>query len=187
MYDRAVERPREQIRLERERCPFCREAVRPDEAKTACDACMAWHHTECWGEHGGCAACDHAGAVAPGAPRRAREGAGAEPAPAASAEGAAECRRIGCAEPVLAGKVLCTRHALQDAYTLLVTGPLAVAVGAFLFYGAGAALPAIIVGGVGVLNVGMGLMRLADTWHARRAARTGPGSGSGEEEEGKVG
>jgi len=41
------------------RCPFCHAPVRPgaDEPKRSCGACMAWHHAECWAEHGGCAAC----------------------------------------------------------------------------------------------------------------------------------
>lgn len=48
---------RSDVRVGREACPFCREAVGPGEDKTACDGCMAWHHAECWREHGACSAC----------------------------------------------------------------------------------------------------------------------------------
>jgi RING finger family protein len=46
-----------QVEVQRDRCPFCHDAVSPDQDKTACDACMAWHHKECWSNHGGCSAC----------------------------------------------------------------------------------------------------------------------------------
>jgi len=46
-----------QVEVQRDRCPFCHDAVRPDQDKTACDACMAWHHKDCWANHGGCSAC----------------------------------------------------------------------------------------------------------------------------------
>lgn len=62
----------ERLRVEiaHERCPFCHEEVRREEpAKTACGACMAWHHAACADEHGACAACGAAvgmpGAVRP--------------------------------------------------------------------------------------------------------------------------
>jgi len=50
------------------RCPFCRESVAPADAKAACDQCMAWHHAECWGEHGRCSACGAGSALAAGSP-----------------------------------------------------------------------------------------------------------------------
>lgn len=46
-----------QVEVQRDRCPFCHDAVRPEQDKTACDACMAWHHKDCWADHGGCSAC----------------------------------------------------------------------------------------------------------------------------------
>lgn len=54
--------------LSHPRCPFCHDPVAPSMEKTACHACMAWHHAECWGEHGGCATCglDAEGARLPG-------------------------------------------------------------------------------------------------------------------------
>jgi hypothetical protein len=54
----AIERERPLV--DHPRCPYCHEFVRPgdDEAKQSCGSCMAWHHAECWGEHGGCAACN---------------------------------------------------------------------------------------------------------------------------------
>lgn len=39
------------------RCPYCHEAVTIDSSKTACESCMAWHHKDCWAEHGACSAC----------------------------------------------------------------------------------------------------------------------------------
>lgn len=39
------------------RCPYCHEAVTINSSKTACESCMAWHHKECWTEHGACSAC----------------------------------------------------------------------------------------------------------------------------------
>lgn len=46
------------LHVDAARCPFCHELVEPkDPSKQACTDCMAWHHSECWGEHGGCAAC----------------------------------------------------------------------------------------------------------------------------------
>lgn len=39
------------------RCPYCHETVGASATKTGCEECMAWHHKECWTEHGGCSAC----------------------------------------------------------------------------------------------------------------------------------
>ena len=36
-------------------CAICQSPVSPGEAKTACPACGAEYHTECWEENGGCA------------------------------------------------------------------------------------------------------------------------------------
>lgn len=51
------ERTRGQVQVGRDRCPFCHVGVSPNQPKIACDACMAWHHAECWKEYGACAAC----------------------------------------------------------------------------------------------------------------------------------
>ncbi len=40
-------------------CPYCHETVRMADDKTACEQCAAWHHRECWSEHGACSACGH--------------------------------------------------------------------------------------------------------------------------------
>ncbi len=42
------------------RCPYCHDACRPEEA-VVCRDCLARHHEPCWGEHGACSACasDH--------------------------------------------------------------------------------------------------------------------------------
>jgi hypothetical protein len=39
------------------RCPYCRDAVRPQDAKRACETCMAWQHRACWEEHPRCSSC----------------------------------------------------------------------------------------------------------------------------------
>lgn len=52
-----MEKSRARIKVDKPRCPFCHEAVDAEEDKRACDACMAWHHAECWTEHGRCATC----------------------------------------------------------------------------------------------------------------------------------
>ena len=51
------EQSREVFHVQRPRCPFCHDDVRPEDEKAACSSCMAWHHEACWGEHGGCSAC----------------------------------------------------------------------------------------------------------------------------------
>ncbi|MCO5169496.1 MAG: hypothetical protein M9894_24405 [Planctomycetes bacterium] len=60
------ERTRERIAVDRPRCPYCHEDVGADDEKTACSACMAWHHRACWTEHSACSGCgarESAGAV----------------------------------------------------------------------------------------------------------------------------
>src|SRR5688572_12934278 len=40
------------------RCPFCHEGVSSVASDVAvCKACLARHHSACWGERGACAAC----------------------------------------------------------------------------------------------------------------------------------
>lgn len=46
-----------EIRVRQDRCPYCHEGVGPEEVKTACGTCMAWHHEECWVGHSGCSGC----------------------------------------------------------------------------------------------------------------------------------
>ncbi|HBP20397.1 MAG TPA: hypothetical protein DEA08_21720 [Planctomycetes bacterium] len=46
-----------QIKAKHPPCPYCHGPVEPRAIKAACDGCMAWHHKECWDEHGTCAAC----------------------------------------------------------------------------------------------------------------------------------
>lgn len=83
---------RQRARVEHPRCPYCRDDVRPSDAKTACDACMAWHHQGCWSEHGVCSAC--------GAGERTGEGLPSAPSP---------CRQPGCPNPALAATIEPTR------------------------------------------------------------------------------
>ena len=49
---------RPDVVFKRDRCPYCHESVRPETSKLACDSCMAWHHQECWQEHGKCSVCE---------------------------------------------------------------------------------------------------------------------------------
>ncbi|MDF1667040.1 MAG: hypothetical protein P1V97_35180, partial [Planctomycetota bacterium] len=39
------------------RCPYCHDPITADSLKAACYACMAWHHEECWQDHGKCSSC----------------------------------------------------------------------------------------------------------------------------------
>jgi hypothetical protein len=59
-----VERARE-VHVELPRCPWCHDAVRGGQEKRGCSACMAWHHEECFEEHGACAACGKADEASP--------------------------------------------------------------------------------------------------------------------------
>ncbi len=114
--DGTCEGPR--VEVERPRCPFCHEAVGADEPKTACEACMAWHHRACWSDHGTCSACGNAAATAPliVAPRQA-------------AEPPERCRRRGCTAEAERGRFLCARHHVEGPWTALVFGLLATALG----------------------------------------------------------
>lgn len=86
------------------KCPYCHEQVLPSQSKLPCDACMAWHHTECWEAHGTCAAC---GADAPirlqPTPRR-------PPRRPSTAHPTRRCGRQGCGEPARLGYSLCDEH-----------------------------------------------------------------------------
>ena len=85
-----MEREHPQVELKRSACPYCKDPVHPGDAKAACDACMAWHHQECWSDHGGCSACGAAQGVGEGVVERA-------PAPAADPP---VCAASGCSRPV---------------------------------------------------------------------------------------
>jgi hypothetical protein len=52
-----MEREHLEIEVEHPRCPYCKDAVQPEQEKSSCHGCMAWHHAECWDEHGACSAC----------------------------------------------------------------------------------------------------------------------------------
>ncbi|MDF1665997.1 MAG: hypothetical protein P1V97_29845, partial [Planctomycetota bacterium] len=54
---RLVERNQGMVNSTAPRCPYCHDSVTVHSTKQACEACMAWHHKECWQEHGGCSAC----------------------------------------------------------------------------------------------------------------------------------
>jgi hypothetical protein len=66
------------VRVEHPRCPFCHEAVRPEEEKAACLHCMAWQHGECWRELGErCGSCRRSRyETAPATPTRIQEAQG---------------------------------------------------------------------------------------------------------------
>lgn len=56
-------------RVERSRCPFCREDVLSTQDVAACEACLARHHGACWTESRACASCGHVVALTRGAAR----------------------------------------------------------------------------------------------------------------------
>lgn len=56
-------------RVERSRCPFCREDVLSTQDVSACEACLARHHGACWTESRACASCGHVVALTRGAAR----------------------------------------------------------------------------------------------------------------------
>ena len=64
------------VSVEHPRCPYCHDAITPEQVKTPCMTCMAWHHSDCAEEHERCAACGQATAEKPKArrvgPRRVR-------------------------------------------------------------------------------------------------------------------
>lgn len=39
------------------KCPFCHDSIQGDLRKKGCQECLAWHHLDCWNEHGRCASC----------------------------------------------------------------------------------------------------------------------------------
>lgn len=61
------------IGVDHPRCPYCHGSLRPEEAKAACEHCMAWHHRECVEAHARCASCgDPLVAGSPARPPRRR-------------------------------------------------------------------------------------------------------------------
>lgn len=91
------------------RCPFCHDAITPSVAKTGCEACMAWHHIECWDQHGRCSACGHQ-----------RPKTHPFPPQALPAPKLGHCEHEGCRAPALGASeadycaTLCASHALEQ-------------------------------------------------------------------------
>lgn len=52
-----VELSQDSIKINKPRCPYCHDDIRAEEEKSGCNQCMAWFHSECWSEHGGCTSC----------------------------------------------------------------------------------------------------------------------------------
>jgi len=48
---------KQEIHIEKPRCPYCHEDIKIGGDNYACHECMVWHHTACWTEHGECVAC----------------------------------------------------------------------------------------------------------------------------------
>ncbi|RMG09527.1 MAG: DUF3320 domain-containing protein, partial [Planctomycetota bacterium] len=69
------------------RCPFCHDAVSPEEPNAACNACLSRHHAECWDELGRCASCGAGLALISDRFARPREEPGEGPEDAPSATG----------------------------------------------------------------------------------------------------
>ncbi len=55
------------VRTPERRCPYCHDEIGQTLARTACQNCEAWHHSDCWNGHGGCSSC---GYVRPGDAQR---------------------------------------------------------------------------------------------------------------------
>lgn len=47
------------INKDKARCPYCHDTLELEAEKQGCPQCMAWHHADCWREHGQCASCGH--------------------------------------------------------------------------------------------------------------------------------
>lgn len=114
------------------RCPFCHDTIAPRVEKLACDACMAWHHAECWTEGGqrcgGCGAGVVSGSrhVPDPATQRPVGGRAAPVRPRGSC-GARGCEQAGAATWI-GSRRLCPDHALRLYGTLLtVLGVLPIA------------------------------------------------------------
>lgn len=52
-----TEQATQSIQVNRPRCPYCHDDIQPEVEKSGCSQCMAWFHTDCWDEHGGCTSC----------------------------------------------------------------------------------------------------------------------------------
>ncbi|MEZ6185445.1 MAG: hypothetical protein R3F62_10595 [Planctomycetota bacterium] len=53
------------VEVRHPRCPYCHDAIAPEQVKTPCMSCMAWHHSACAEEHERCAACGRGTSGAP--------------------------------------------------------------------------------------------------------------------------
>jgi len=139
---------REGIRVERPRCPYCHGDLDPGQAKHGCEACLAWHHRECWDEHGACSACGAREADAPPPARREDAALGGAPEKGAELTVPAwpPCVEAGCQRPAVWEGGLyderCLEHARADARSdvnfglgtaLVVFGPGTVALAAYGF------------------------------------------------------
>jgi hypothetical protein len=192
--ENAREAPR--VEVEGPRCPYCHESIGADDGKTACEACMAWHHRGCWQEHGACSACGRtASATAPivvAAPRDRRPSARSAAVESRRGERAvsrsetldppAPCIRLRCAAEAEPGHPLCARHRMQDAWVGLAAGLVALAMGAvFLAIDVELRWVGAAMAGLGALNLGLSLKAHSDRWWTRRravrpAAPSKPGS-----------
>ena len=48
---------RVKLKINRPRCPYCHDDIKPGGDNQACHECLAWHHSECWTQHGACVGC----------------------------------------------------------------------------------------------------------------------------------
>lgn len=123
------------------RCPFCHERISPRVEKLACDACMAWHHAECWSEAGQrCGGCG-AGVVSgsrhvPDPATQRPVGRAPTPAPVRPRR---SCAALGCqhdAPTRIGTRRFCREHALRLFGTLLtVMGGIPVGLATLLVLG----------------------------------------------------
>ena len=89
------------------KCPYCHDSIQGDLRKKGCQDCLAWHHLDCWNEHGRCASC------------QAEDQTDEHSQPIAGNSGPV-CLHEGCSESALNSKKairfsgFCATHGLAD-------------------------------------------------------------------------
>lgn len=177
---------RVQVTVEVNRCPYCRDDVRPIES-VVCQACLTRHHPDCWDEAGRCSSCSsevpmQAGRVE--SPRiiteedikriLEKEGYRSEEIAAyleqRDEEAGEECGWGGCHDrarfrSVLGSNELCLKHARRSAHLgkeffLVLTIFCLIAVAALVILGRtdpAAAIVKLVLGLAGILSLLAGL------------------------------
>ncbi|MDF1663901.1 MAG: hypothetical protein P1V97_19175 [Planctomycetota bacterium] len=113
------------------KCPYCHDSVTAESEKTACESCMAWHHLDCWREHGACSTCQHV---------RADE---RETQLGSAVSGRKVCSEAGCTEFALNKKdmgvlaTLCMTHGVsraQRSEAMMLALTLSAVIGSLMYF-----------------------------------------------------